>query len=235
MTEILDERDALGVDEIVRRLPKGGGFTISILSRRQSGKSHLTRQLIQLLVKEKRVDVVLVFSGTAHLTDDYDILPKSSIMPYSEEMMERISQKQKADVLAWKHPEPGEERPPKPKRVLLVLDDCLATPEAVRSPALQAVYVLGRHVFLSCIVLSQVANILCTPLMKTNTDILLWSRLPRFALENLWESLTNIDKKDFIHLSESLGGQNFSFMLLDNTSQTARDPSEFLSVIRADP
>ena len=42
-----DERDVLGVDEIVRRLPEF--FTISVASRRNSGKSHLCRQLVQLL------------------------------------------------------------------------------------------------------------------------------------------------------------------------------------------
>ena len=47
-----DARDVLGVDEIIRRLPEF--FTISVASRRNSGKSHLCRQLVQLLVRRKR-------------------------------------------------------------------------------------------------------------------------------------------------------------------------------------
>ena len=46
-------------------------------------------------------------------------------------------------------------------------------------------------------------------------------------------SSNKITKKDFINISEKLGGVNYSFMLLDNYTQHSEDVGDFLSVVRA--
>ena len=131
-----------GVDGIVERLPKL--FTISCASKRNSGKTVLITQLIKKLLEETRIDMVLVMSGSAGLNNDYNFLPKGLVMPYSEEILSRLWARQKAV--------PQDRR----QTVLVVLDDCLATPEAIRSELLTRIYALGRHVCISCIIISQV-------------------------------------------------------------------------------
>ena len=70
-------------------------FTISCASKRNSGKTVLISQLIQMLLKEKRVDMVLVMSGSAGLNHDWEFLPKELVMPYSEATLGRLWQRQK--------------------------------------------------------------------------------------------------------------------------------------------
>ena len=219
--EDLDPRDALGVDEIVRRLP--AFFTISVASRRNSGKSHLCRQLVQELIRTKKVDIVIVLSGTAGLNNDWSFLPPGCVKDFSEDILSRIWVKQRDGVLRE-----DEDL----KRPLVVLDDCLSTKEAIRSPILQKYYSEGRHVHASMIVISQHTSLLLTPVIRSNSDIILWSKLNQGQLEALWESTVGISKQDFLHISERVGGVNYNFLCLDNIIQS-RDPMEFLTVVRA--
>ena len=209
-----------GVDGIVRRLPTF--FTISVASKRNSGKTVLVTELVKQLLREKKVDMCVVMSGSAGLTEDYSFLPKKLVMPFSERLLTNT----------WRSQE--KKKPDDRKHILFVLDDCLATPEAIRNPMLTRIFSLGRHCRQSCILISQHTTVLLSPIMKANSDIILWSKLGRGALEVLWLSSTNISKKDFITVSEALGGINFQFMLLDNYTGST-DPHVFLSVVRAKP
>lgn len=208
------------VDDIVSRLPKNG-FTISIASKRNSGKSVITVEILKTLLNKKRIDMVIVMSGSAGLNDDYAFLPKKLVMPFSERVL--------ANVWASQEKKKREDR----RHILFVFDDCLATPEAVRNPTLTKIFALGRHNGpISAILISQHTAVLLSPIIKANSDLLLWSKLNRSQLETLWLSTTNVSKDDFIRISEALGGIHYQFMLLDNyTSST--DPHDFLAVVKA--
>jgi hypothetical protein len=120
------------------------------------------------------------------------------------------------------------------KHILFVFDDCLSTPEAIRNPLLTRIYTLGRHVAVSGILISQHTASLLSPTIKGNSDIILWSQLSKGQLQNLADSSTNITTKDFVRLSEALGGHDFQFLLLDNYNRST-DPHEFLAVVKAKP
>lgn len=232
---LLDPRDALGPEEIIRRLPKY--WAISVASKRNSGKSYLCRQLVQDLIKKKQVDIVLVLSGTADLNDDWDFLPKGCVIDFSEAVLHRVWNRQKKLVLernAKKTAGVKEKDLPKVEHVLIVLDDCLAEPEAVRSPIIRAYYIKGRHICVSILVISQHTSLLLTTIIRGNSDIILFSKLNKQQLDSLWESTAGIDRCDFVRVAESCCGVNFNFMLYDNYIQS-RDPLEFLSVVRARP
>jgi hypothetical protein len=211
---------AEGVPALVDRLAKF--FTISCASKRNSGKTVIISELIRELIQQKRVDMVLVMSGSAGLNKDYGFLPKGLVIPFNESTLYKLWERQKAT--------PEERR----EKVLVVLDDCLATPEAVRSDIIMRIYALGRHVAISCIIISQVANWILTPAIKQNSDIILWSKLNRQQLENLWGAMTNVSKKDFLRFSESLGGKDHNFLCFDNFL-TSTDPMDFLTILRAQP
>ena len=217
--EEYDPDDVLPVSEITRRLPKY--FTISCISKRNSGKSHLISQLVRELLKKKRVDMVIVMSGSAGLTDDWNFLPDKCVMPFSNDMLHKVWDKQIGDEKKTR------------QHVLIVMDDCLSTKEALRNPTINRYYSLGRHIHSSFIIISQHSSILLTPIIRANSDILLWSKLNRMQLEQLWNSTSNIEKKDFIKISETFGGHHYNFMLLDNYDNSG-DPANQLTVVRAD-
>ena len=206
-----------GVEEIIRRLPKF--FTMSVASKRNSGKTVLISELIKTLLKEKKVDIVIVMTGSAGMNADYSFLPKQLVMQYSERILNNVWQLQKKTPVK------------KRKHIFFVFDDCLSTPEAIRAPALTRLYNLGRHAGLSAAICSQHTASLLSPTIKGNSDVILYSALGRNQLENLWESTTNISKKDFIAISEANGGIDFKFMLLDLYNRST-DPREFLAVVK---
>jgi len=210
----------LGTDEIVDRLPPY--FTISCVSARNSGKSVLIQELIRKLIKAKRVDMVLIMSGSAGLNEDWTFLPSNLVIPFSTDVLDRIWNKQKMT--------PIDER----EHVLVVLDDCLATPEAFRNQRINAFYSLGRHLTLSMAILSQHTTYLLSPIIKANSDIILWSKLNRQQLKGLWESTCNLDWKAFLNFSETLGGVDYNFLLLDIYCKSNK-PEEFLTFVRAEP
>ena len=218
--EQADTQAVESVEDIIERLPEK--FTISCASKRNSGKTVLISELIQKLLEDGRVEMVIVMSGSSGMNNDYDFLPDGLVMPYSEQVLAKLWARQKGA--------------PKDKRqnVLVVLDDCLATPEAIQSKMLTNIYALGRHVSISCIIISQVANWILTPTIKQNSDMILWSKLNRQQLESLWQAMTNIDKKEFLSFSEAEGGKHYNFLCFDNYT-TSTDPLDFLSIVRAAP
>lgn len=210
-----------GVDEILERLPKNG-LTVSISSKRNSGKSVLSSEIVRALLKAKRVDIVVVMSGSAHLNDDWDFLPKKLVMPFSERIL--------ANTWDSQVKKKKEDR----KHVLFVFDDCLAEPRAIRNPMLTKIFSTGRHAMLSAILISQHTSVLLSPIIKANSDLICWSKLSKQQLEQLYLSTTNVSKDDFVRISETLGGMNYQFMCLDNYTGST-DPHEFLFVVKAKP
>jgi hypothetical protein len=219
-----DESDtvpAISVAELLERLPKY--HTISCCSKRNSGKSVIISQIIEELIKSKRIDMVIIMSGTAGLNDyDYKFLPKSLIIPFSEDILENLWQKQVK--------QPYHKR----QHILIVLDDCLATPEAIRNDTVMKYICNGRHICTSFIISSQHTSALLTPVLKANSDLLLYSKLSRQQLENLSMSTTSLSKHDFIRFSESSAGVDYSFCVIDNYINS-KEPSDFLTIVRADP
>lgn len=219
-TQTRTELPCLDVSEMIERLPPL--FTISVLARRNSGKSVMIQEIIKELISAKKIDMVVVMSGSAGLNDDYNWLPKQLLMPFSEEILKKIWEKQAKT--------PKEKR----QRVFIVLDDCLGTPEAIRSDIINKYFSVGRHVSTNFLVASQHTAMLLNPLIKANSDLIIWSKLSRQQLENLSLSTTGLSKQEFVALSEKLGGDNYSFVVLDNYKNT-KDPSEFLTCVRAKP
>ena len=216
MEEVLDTEDLL------QRLPKNG-FTFSCLARRNSGKSTLIGEIVQQLLKAKMVDMVIVMTGSAGLGNgDYSFLPPELVMPFNEDLLSKLWERQKAT--------PKKDR----KHLLIIIDDALATPEAINNPVINAIISLGRHGFTSIGISSQHTKSLCSPLIKANSDLIIFSKLNRINLEAIYDCTTHLSKKDFIRICENLGGHDYNFVVIDNYKQTS-DPSEAITVVRANP
>jgi hypothetical protein len=76
--------------------------------------------------------------------------------------------------------------------------------------------------------------VLLTPIIRSNSDLIVYSKLNRQQLETLWTSTTNISKKDFIRVSETLGGRDYNMVVLYNVISST-EPDEFITIVRAKP
>lgn len=217
----LSELPVDSVDTLIDRLPTNG-FAVCLGGKRNSGKSWLISEFIKKLIQRKMVDMVLVMSNSAGLNSDYDFLPSGLVMKFNEKVLEQLWDSQVKKAKKDK------------KHVFVVLDDVLSDPRAQRSEMVSRIYSLGRHNGpISCAILSQVANLVLTPTVKQNSDMILWSKLNRTQLTHVWESLNGVSKKAFIHWAEIFGGVHYNFCVFDNYTDK-NDPADYLFVVRAD-
>ena len=206
-------------DDLVDRLPKY--FTISIIAKRNMGKSYLMMAIIKSLKKKNRVDKIVVLSGSAGLNDDYkDLVNEKLILPFKEVTLENIWNLQKS--------KPLEQR----EHILIILDDCLANKEAQKSDMIDQLYSQSRHLQISLAVLSQYGAHLLTPLRKANSDAILYCKLNRRGQESLWLCTSGISKNKFIEISERFANGNFQYMLLDNYIRSS-NPADQITFVRA--
>jgi hypothetical protein len=213
------EKGVLSVGEFALRMRVP--FSMAVASQRNSGKTLLISVLIKDMLELGKVEMVLVMSQTVHVNKDYAFLPPRLRQPFSEAVIKKLMDKQAAI--------PKKDR----QQVLLVLDDVLSEKAAEQSRFIKRLYTLGRHYDINVILISQTSNVALTQAIKQNSDYILYSRLNRYQLSSLWESITNMDKRDFIRYSEA-HNKNYTFLCVDNTSQS-NNPADFILRIKASP
>ena len=194
-------------------------FRMSVASKSNSGKTHLVSELTKQLLAGGKVYMVFVQSNTHGVNNDYAFLPAKCRGRFDPKKLDELFQHQAKT--------PREQR----KQVLVILDDVLGDRSAENNEAIMSFYARGRHANISVILNSQVANRVLSPAVKENSCYILYSRLNRQQLAILWETITNMDKAEFIKFSEHVN-KNYNFVVIDNTSHS-NDPHEFLKVVRA--
>ena len=194
-------------------------FRMSVASKSNSGKTHLVSELTKQLLACGKVYMVFVQSNTHGVNNDYAFLPAKCSGRFDPKKLDELFQHQAKT--------PQEQR----KHVLVILDDVLGDRSAENNEAIMSFYARGRHANISVILNSQVANRVLSPAVKENSCYILYSRLNRQQLAILWETITNMDKAEFIKFSEHVN-KNYNFVVIDNTSHS-NDPHEFLKVVRA--
>ena len=194
--------------------------TCAIIGVRNSGKSVLTQQIIKAVQKKKMVDIVIVMSGSAQLNDDYSFLPEGALMNFNDGLLHRIWNKQVADKKEGKE-----------KKLLIVFDDCLTDKNAIRNEIIQKIWVQGRHVSINSFLLSQYPAYITSPIILGNSDFLMTSKLNRQAIERVWESTVGISKKDFINITESIAGVDYTFLVINNYCKSPK-PEDYLTYVR---
>ena len=211
-----EDAGVLSVTDFARRIKVPTALCVA--SKRNTGKTVMVSALIHALLCLRKIDMVLVMSQTAHVNDDYWFVPERLRQSFSEDVIKKLMDKQAKAKKGHR------------EQVLLVLDDVLSDKDAERSRFIKKLYTLGRHYDINVVLISQTSNVALTPAIKQNSDYILYSRLNRYQLSSLWESVTNIDKRDFIAFSEA-NNKNYVFLCVDNTSQS-NNPADFLLRVR---
>jgi hypothetical protein len=193
-------------------------FAMAVASKRNTGKTMMISVLIQELVKQGKADLVLVMSQTVGVNDDYWFINPRLRQPFNEDTIKKLMDRQSKV-------KKGERQ-----QCLLILDDVLSSKDAENSRFIKRLYTLGRHYDISVVLISQTSNVALTPAIKQNSDYILYSRLNRYQLAALHESVTNMDKRDFIAYSEA-NNKGYVFLVVDNTSQS-NNPADFLLKVK---
>lgn len=210
---------ALEPSELIELLPPY--FAISMIGVRNSGKSVMIQAMIKELIKAKRVDMVIVMSGSARLNNDFDFLPPSVVMQFDPDLLRTLWAKQ------VKNKEAG-----KAEHIFIVFDDCLANKEAIRNEILNKIWTQGRHVFISSAILSQYPAYICSPTILGNSDMIMYSKMNRQSLEKLYTATTGLSCADFIRISERIAGVNYTFMVINNYCKDP-DPFKYMNYAKA--
>ena len=223
MDEPMPQQETIPIAEVVREMKVP--FTISIASKRNTGKTVLAKHLVYEMVRQKRIEKVILLSNTSEFNKDYDFLPKKYRQKFSNELLTKIVESQMKSMTSGKAPQ-----------LLLLLDDVVGYSKDTtgsRSEIILSMYATSRHYNVSVMLLSQIANYVLSPAIKNNSDYIYFSRLNRQQLWILWEAMTNIDKKDFVKMAEERN-RDFRFLLYDNTTHET-DPERFIKIVKADP
>ena len=161
------------------------GFCIIVYGVRRTGKTHLVTQQCELL--QDRFDFCYLFSQTADLHDNSKefanfefIRDEAKFIGYDEEALIRIIDRQEAVL---KHNNKCKyQRDKKPNRTLLIFDDFVHDKRIRYSEIFTKLPVLGRHLEISCIFLtqgySQVASGGLNKATRENADMII-TFLPR--------------------------------------------------------
>ena len=202
---------------------------ISIVAKRNSGKSYLLRYLVKK--QSHKFNKIFVICPTDSINSFYStITDKSCIFNEFNENWANQLIEQLMQVNSDKNLEK--------KRVLLILDDCMSDINFCKSKAMKTIYSRGRHFFLTIISASQYLKNL-SPLCRSNSDYIFCCQCNRASIDILiHEFCCNLSNKELIELYQKTV-INYGFLVINNNSIKDNDninnmygrictPNEFL-------
>ena len=184
--------------------------TYTLLSCRKSGKSFMIRNLIYLLLKQKKIDLIYLFSYTADVDQAYEFLDKSYIFDPSimDKTIDLIFQMQKA------HPT---------RKVCIICDDF----DLEKShDSLNSLYTRGRHYNITTILSAQITTKGISSSIRNNTIYLFVRKLnARTIKDYVFQMLLNTefdDPKTFYNFIKN-NVEDYKFVLYLNDDRPSTD------------
>jgi hypothetical protein len=144
--------------------------TITVISKRNTGKSFLTREI---LYHKRKIPTTIVVSKTEKLNRFYgNFVNDSFIYPdFEPSMLNKVFERQKLMSLDnEKRKELGKE--PKEDKVIIVMDDCFGNKDWVKQECISELFFNGRHYHLSLVLLMQYA-LMIPPAFRSNMDYII--------------------------------------------------------------
>ena len=183
--------------------------TISVVAKRNSGKSVLIRYLVN---NQKHLfSKIFVICPTESINPFYNEITNEDCI--FEEWQEHWANELIDSLSKINSNKLENER----KNVLLLLDDCMSDINFNQSPALKKIYTRGRHFNLSVIATCQYLNTL-PKICRSNCDILISGQMNLCSIEMLAsEYCSNLKKKEFIDLYNK-STRDYGFLVVNNNS-----------------
>lgn len=155
-----------GEFDITKELSDKKNFSMTITSKRRTGKSVLLKDLCHKM--KNWYSQVFLFSMTSDLQPElYDFIPNKNIFnSFNEAKIEEIWNRQEKLITSMKTLEVSDAEMP---HILLIFDDVISDPRVKKSEIFNRIAVAGRHIKLACITLSQTFTGL-PPVVRVNVD-----------------------------------------------------------------
>ena len=182
-------------------------FSMTIVSRRNCGKTHLMEYLTDNFLQNKLFDYVILFSETAHLSGDFsDILDKKCILSdFNEESIDKICKFQEK-----------QKKLKKEKQALIIIDDSISCVGHSFQKLVNKLFSKGRHWNISIVLINQYIKNVVSTVVRSNIDYLLYSVNSTTVLEYLYELVIyDGNKKDFVKWSQD-NTKDFQFIMYKN-------------------
>ena len=160
---------------------------ILLISKRNSGKTVLTRWLIYNLTEKNNYSWIFLFSNTAEFNGDYNFLKKWQIKTFDkfETIMDKIMNHQKERI-----------KMKKIKHILIILDD-IPMGSGI-SKKLNWLATLGRHFKITVILWCQYPRYIVSTWVRQNIDMLFFSDVNLNVIDLIYDCISiPQDKKEF--------------------------------------
>ena len=196
---------------------KQGAFICNI-SKRASGKTNLTRNLVKHLLDLYEYDLILIFSETSHFNKDYDFIPQHQMFKTSdiEGKVEKILKLQYKNI-----------KKNKKIHLLIILDDVHLT---AKSKQLCNLGSLGRHYLITTICNFQYSKGICSSSIRNNIDYFFISQLGEPALRSVYDNICiNMSYKNFEKFVDE-NNHSYQFLFYDARTQ---DRKQRLKIVKA--
>ena len=198
--------------------------TISLVAKRNSGKS----VLLKYLVKQKRnkFDKIFVVCPTEIVNNFYaDIVDENCIFEnWNEQWAEQLIKKM-TDINKGK---PEKER----KQVLLILDDLVCDQNFTNSNALKTLFVRSRHINIGIIFTTQYLYTV-PPIVRNNCDYVLVGQMNQASKNILADEYLygDLDKREFIKLYNR-STIDYNFLVINTSSVKDDDLNQIYGTIK---
>ena len=199
--------------------------TISLVAKRNSGKSVLLKYLVDQ--QKHQFDKIFVICPTETVNSFYaDLVDKNCIFDeWKEDWCDGLIKK-------MTETNKGINKEAR-KNVLIILDDIMADTNFAQSPALKKLYTRGRHINIGVIATCQYLYNL-PPICRANADFCIVGQMNHQSLMLLAEEYLSgsVDKKEFI-AAYHRNTKDYSFFVINCTSiKDSDDPNEIYGNIK---
>ena len=183
--------------------------TISVVAKRNSGKSILIRYLVN---QQKHLfSKIFVICPTESINHFYNTITHDDCI--FDEWKEDWANQLIDTMTKTNANQPSNER----KNVLIILDDCMSDIDFNQSKSLKKIYTRGRHFNLSIIATCQYLNSL-PKICRSNCDTLISGQMNLCSIEMLAsEYCSNLSKREFITLFNKTT-KDYGFLVINNNS-----------------
>ena len=182
--------------------------TISLVAKRNSGKSVLLKYLVEQEIENFKKIFVICPTKFNGFYDDW-IESNCIFENYDEEWVEKLIYKM-SNLNKNKNNDTAD-------HILLILDDCCSDTKFHASKSIKKLFSRGRHSFISIIITCQMLHHI-PPLCRNNSDFLLVGQLNNQNIDLLCDEFrTGLEKKDFKKMYKRLT-TNYSFLIINNNS-----------------
>ena len=200
--------------------------TISLVAKRNSGKSVLLKHLVEQ--QKDEFHKIYVICPTESINRFYRTLVPSSCIfdEWSEQWANALIEK----MTKINQDTPADER----KNILLILDDVMADTNFAHSPSLKKIYLRGRHCGIAVIATCQYLYNL-PPVCRNNCDFCIVGQMNRQSVVLLSDEYLSgdLDKAGFFKLYNRTT-RDYHFLVISNNSiKNSDDLNQIYGVIKA--